>query len=202
MLCESCADQLRRTLSQDSHANFVRGLVFGIGAAIAGLIFYAGFTIATGFYIGYIAFAVGWLIAKAIMIGSKGVGGRRYQLAAVLLTYAAVSLAAIPIALWSSPSRESGDGSAQTRQQKPADAPQDEAQPEGQTKHRGSLASALLSLLFIGLASPFIELQDPLHGLIGLVILYIGLQIAWKMTRATAAGGVEGPYENATAARV
>ena len=36
---------------------------------------------------------------KAMHLGSRGVGGRRYQLVAVLLTYLAVSLSAVPIAI-------------------------------------------------------------------------------------------------------
>ena len=38
-------------------------------------------------------------IEKAIMKGTNGIGGRRYQIAAVALTYAAVSLSAIPIGI-------------------------------------------------------------------------------------------------------
>lgn len=88
--------ELERRQPKDSHAGYVRGLLFGAGAAIAGMIFYAGFTILTGIYIGYVSLAVGWLVGKAIMLGSKGIGGRRYQIAAIILTYAAVSIAAVP----------------------------------------------------------------------------------------------------------
>jgi len=77
--------------------SFVRGLVFGFGGAILGLILYSGFSIITGIAIGYVSLAVGWIIAKAIKVGSCGIGGRRYQVAAAALTYAAVSMAAIPI---------------------------------------------------------------------------------------------------------
>jgi hypothetical protein len=34
----------------------------------------------------------------------------------------------------------------------------------------------------LGLASPFLELQDPFHGIIGLVILLVGIRIAWQLT--------------------
>ena len=95
--CPSCAQQMRGTLAKDSHAAFVRAILFGIGAAVAGLILYATFAIATGIVIGYASLAVGWMIGTAMMKGSNGVGGRRYQIAAVLLTYASVSLAAVPI---------------------------------------------------------------------------------------------------------
>ena len=42
--------------------------------------------------------------------------------------------------------------------------------------------AALLQLAVIGLASPFLELTgDPLHGLIGLVILAVEIRIAWRI---------------------
>ena len=83
----------RAELAKDTHAAYVRAIVFGIGAAILGMILYATFEIQTGIVIGYAALAVGWLVGKAMITGSNGVGGRRYQIAAVLLTYAAVSTA-------------------------------------------------------------------------------------------------------------
>jgi hypothetical protein len=200
MVCEGCAEQLRQALPQDSHASYVRSLLFGIGAALVGLALYAGFTIVTQFYIGYVSLAVGWLIAKAMLIGSKGMGGKRYQITAVLLTYAAVSLAAIPIALASRPTAENAKPSGQSRQLNPSTdaqpAPQEHEPSGAKANPRPSLASILLTLLLIGLASPFLELQDPLHGLIGLVILFVGIQIAWKMMRGTAVAQIDGPYDN------
>jgi hypothetical protein len=46
----------------------------------------------------------------------------------------------------------------------------------------------------MGLASPFLELQDPMHGLIGLVILFVGIQIAWKLTAGPPIPEITGPY--------
>src|ERR1017187_1975020 len=97
MACRSCAEKAQSELPRDSHADYMRALLFGIGAAIAGLILYATFEIMTGIIIGYISLAVGWMVGKAMMKGSNGHGGRRYQITAALLTYAAVSMAAIPI---------------------------------------------------------------------------------------------------------
>src|SRR6267142_828793 len=99
MACEGCVQELQRREPSDSHTGYARGLLFGVGAAIVGMAGYAAFTILTGIYIGYVSLAVGWLVGKAIMLGSKGIGGRRYQIAAVILTYAAVSIAAVPIAI-------------------------------------------------------------------------------------------------------
>ena len=41
---------------------------------------------------------------------------------------------------------------------------------------------AIGTLAVVGLASPFLELSDPVHGVIGLIILFVGIRIAWKMT--------------------
>src|SRR6267154_1627017 len=97
MACGGCAEKMRGALATDTHAAYVRALVFGVVAAIAGMILYAVFEIATGLIIGYVSLAVGWMVGTAMMKGSKGVGGRRYQITAVVLTYAAVSMAAVPV---------------------------------------------------------------------------------------------------------
>jgi hypothetical protein len=198
--CETCVQELERRQPKDSHASYVRGMLFGVGAAIVGLILYAGFTILTGLYIGYVSLAVGWLVGKAIMLGSGGMGGRRYQIAAVLLTYAAVSLAAIPIAISYSMKEKSESQSIQLKQQKPSTDSPGSRTDSAQTKP--SFGSAILQLLLIGLASPFLELQDPVHGVIGLIILLVGVRIAWKITVGSKRANIQGPYENSSAAAI
>ncbi len=142
--------------SADSHSAFAGGVLYGVGAAVLGLALYAGFTIVTHFYFGYVALAVGWLVGKAIITGSGGVGGPRYQVAAVALTYAAISLASIPIMVA-------------------------EALRQGSTV---DWANMIGPLLLAGLASPFLDLARGPFGFIGLVILFVGLRVAYRMTRA------------------
>jgi hypothetical protein len=202
MACESCVQELERQQPKDSHAGYARGLLFGIGAAIVGMIFYAGFTIVTGIYIGYVSLAVGWLVGKAIMLGSKGIGGRRYQIAAVILTYAAVSLAAIPIAISSYVKATPESQSTQLKQQHPSNNAANDQPEETQSKPEHSKGAILLRLLALGLASPFLELQNPLFGIIGLVILMVGIRIAWQITVGTRRADIQGPYEISTAASV
>src|SRR6266446_3649237 len=117
LACSRCVDQLKNQIPKDTHALFVRGLAFGIGGAILGLILYSTFSIVTGLEIGYVSLAVGWIIAKAIRMGSKGIGGRRYQITAALLTYGAVSMAALPIYFF------------QLNKEKPAKPPQTQTAP-------------------------------------------------------------------------
>jgi hypothetical protein len=212
MACGSCCEQVRRQVPKDSPADYLRGVLFGVGAAIVGLILYAGFTIATGFYIGYVSLAVGWMVGKAIMAGSKGIGGRRYQVAAVLLTYAAVSMAAIPIAISAIRHKNSEGLSTAAKNHQPTASeqpatpdgqapPTEEKNSESKTKPPIGLGTILATLVLLGLASPFLELQEaPLQGIIGLVILFVGIQIAWKLTKGKQAVDIQGPYGDTSAA--
>jgi len=182
--CADCTRRLQEQAPQDSHRAFVRGVLFGVGAAIVGFIIYVAFALATGLVIGYVSLAVGYLVGKGIATGSRGVGGRRYQVAAVVLTYIAVSLAAVPVALSvhmkdkDSQQHAQVSGPAATPAAAPAAAPASAAPPEM------SFARALGLLTLLGLASPFLDLADPMHGIIGLVILLIGIRIAWQLTAA------------------
>jgi len=143
--------------SSGGDGSFVLSLVLGIGAALVGLAFYATFTIVTHFYVGYVALAVGLLVGSAVKFGSKGVGGPKYQITAVVLTYAAISLAEIPILI----ARTIQHGAPNT-----------------------DWAAMAPKLILWGIASPFLELQYGVFGIIGLVILFVGLRIAWRVTAA------------------
>lgn len=192
---------MEQRLPKDSHSTYVRGILFGIGAAIIGMIGYAAFTIITNLYIGYVSLAVGWFVAKAIITGSKGIGGRRYQIAALLLTYAAVSIAAVPIAISYQIKHKSEIATQQKKAQQQAQADEASQGDQPTAKSKPSLGSIAARLLMLGLASPFLELRDP-SGFIGLIIVAIGLRIAWRMTAARAQVSVQGPYDKASAATV
>jgi len=164
--CAGCASAAQNGQENgQKNTAFTRALLFGIGAAAVGLVGYAAFTIATNFYIGYVALGVGYIVARAMKFGSGGRGGRPFQIVAVILTYLAIALAEIPIALW------------EVRAHLPS----------------GRMLAVAIRLLPIGLTSPIREMRDPIHGLINLVILYVGLQIAWRGTAAPRVT-VEGPF--------
>ena len=46
------------------------------------------------------------------------------------------------------------------------------------------IGKLLGTLLLFGLASPFLELQNPVNGALGIVILLVGIRIAWRLTAA------------------
>jgi hypothetical protein len=212
--CEQCTTQLKSATPASSNTMFVRGLLFGIGGALLGLAIYATFTIVTGIEIGFVSLAVGYIVGKSMKMGSKGFGGTHYQIAAVLLTYAAVSLAAVPIAISysvkhridtsapnaaltapSNPSTSSPDPHSSSTAND-ADSPTESSSAQPRT---GGLL--LLYLVYIGLASPFLELgQDPAHGAIGVIILLVGMRIAWRLTAMSDHAQIVGPFKNTGAA--
>jgi len=206
MVCASCADKVGRERSQDSHAAFVRAITAGIGAAVAGMVGYALLAILLqGWVISYMSFAVGWLVGVAMMKASGGVGGRRYQIAAVLLTYAAVSMAAVPIWIYFAEQHkpkqtEQQKLAAEQRQQEAESGQQQQPEPAPEPeKPQLTLGAWLGRVIMLGLASPFIELQgNSFWGVMGLVILFVGMRMAWRIT-AGRPFQILGPFENTPA---
>lgn len=170
LTCANCAQQIKDQMPKDSHSAFGRAVLFGVGGAILGLVIYVGFALVTGWMVGYISLAVGYIVGKAIVQGSGGIGGRRYQMAAVLLTYIAVSLSAVPIAISQHMKQRTLQQHAQVSGDCAVNAP------------KMSPVKVVGTLALLGLASPFLELSDPAHGIIGLIILFVGIRIAWKIT--------------------
>jgi hypothetical protein len=211
LACENCAELLKQQIPKDTHPAFARGILFGLGGAFLGLILYAAFGILTGLLIGYVSLAVGYIVGKAIKMGSGGMGGRRYQVTAALLTYSAVSIAAIPIYVAQMVKEKKAEkqtmvqhplpetpGAAQQNDPAPRDTaipqkspPQAPAAPK---KPSMGFGAALGLAVLIGLASPFLELQDPFHGIIGLIILFVGIRIAWRLTAGVKVD-ILGPFE-------
>lgn len=138
---------------------FVQALLFGTVAAIAGSVVYAAIGL-SGFMVSIVAIGVALLIGKAMMTATGGVGGQPYQIAAVVLTYLAVSLADVLDLIYY--------------------AHRNESIPVGEI-----LAHNLPLLLKYLLLGPFLEVRSGVNGILGLVIIAIGMRTAWR----AAAGG-------------
>jgi hypothetical protein len=155
--CEPCANAAVGLPAEGAGEAFVKAIAVGIGAAIVGSILYAVIEIMTGWTIGYVALAVGWLVGKGMKWGADGRGGRKYQIAAAVLTYLSVSCASVIVILHAAEKHAAGGHIV-----------------FGQ---RFAIFFARFALL-----SPFLELQDGLGGIIGLFILFIGIRAAWTLT--------------------
>jgi hypothetical protein len=129
--------------------------MFGLGGAVLGALLYAGFIEVTNIQIGYLSIAIAFLVAKGMMIGSKGRGGFQYQVTAIALTCVAVAVGNALMLYWHV-SKE---------------------QPVALSIHN------LVALLRFGVEEPFLEFKYSAGGaLLGLFILFIGLRAAWRMT--------------------
>lgn len=203
IVCPGCAEKMRGAMAVDQHAAYVRALAYGVGAAVAGLVGYALIAIVLqGWVISYMSIGVGWIVGTAMMKGSNGIGGRRYQIAGALLTYAAVSMAAIPIWIHFAGERSR---QMQTQQQKLAEEQREleresgQQPPEQQPAARAekppvSVGTWLGRVAVLGLASPFIELTgNPFWGVMGLLILFFGIRIAWRLTAGRSIE-IDGPF--------
>jgi DNA-directed RNA polymerase subunit RPC12/RpoP len=188
VICPSCAAKILAGKQAKKPISWVRLVIYGAGAALAGCILYA-IPLAMGFQIGIVALAVGWMVGKAIRAGGYGIGGRPQQILAVALTYFAISTSFIPALVFTGMKKGFTQRSAARNP-----SAQPAAAPVAKPVKALSPGKAVAGLLVLAVISPFLELaSSPVGGLISLFIIFIGLQRAWALT----AGHeilVTGPY--------
>jgi hypothetical protein len=144
-------------------AAFPLALVYGAVAAAVGAVGYALVGL-TGFMVSIVTIAIGYIVAKAMMTATRGVGGQPYQIAAVVLTYLSASLGRVLDILF-------------------------QAHKEGYSLSHISPGFLVSYSLF----GPFLRLTHDLGwGLMGLLILFYGLRTAWQMAAGTPGFGQPG----------
>ena len=98
VLCESCQLAIKSAKAPGNAATrFLGAGGLGIIAAAIGCGVWMLVTELTGYEIGLIAIAVGYIVGMAVQIGSRGVGGVVYQSLAVFLTYTAIVMTYVPM---------------------------------------------------------------------------------------------------------
>jgi hypothetical protein len=144
-------------------AVFPLALLYGIGAAVVGAFGYALIGL-TGFMVSIVSIAIGYIVAKAMMTATRGVGGQPYQIAAVVLTYLSASVGRVIDILY-------------------------QAHKAGYSLSQIS-PTFLVSYSLFG---PFLRLTHDLGwGLMGLLILFYGLRTAWQMAAGAPGFGQPG----------
>ena len=89
VFCLRCKGGIEAAIG--ARGNLGRGILFGLGAAFIGGVIYFAVTAISGYELSLITILIGWLVGRGVQKGSGAIGGRRYQVAAVLLTYLAVA---------------------------------------------------------------------------------------------------------------
>ena len=188
VICPNCASGFESSQRKPGMGHFARGILYGIGAAIAGAAIYAAISHATGYMIGFITVFIGWLVGTAVRKGSAGLGGRRCQIVAVMLAYVSMTAGYIPDLV---------KGFTEQAEKKEAAANGKEAKTQEYPRPPSTLAGFLIALLLVfavALISPFLMLASGFGGLINAFLLFIGMRQAWTLTAADPRI-LLGPYE-------
>ena len=191
VVCASCHDEIARHAETPRGIGIlVRSILFGVGAAVAGAALYYAVIAITNFEIGLVAIAIGYMVGFAIRKGAGGRGGRRFQIAAIVLTYWAVGLAYTPLVFKEVSRRESQKSEqAATQPAEPADTAD---AGRGSSMGFGSAAALLLAFTF---ALPVFAIMGSMpSGLISAAIIVFGMMQAWRMTGAPHLV-MTGPYQ-------
>ena len=168
-------------------AEFGRAVACGLGAAISGSI---SFMIVTYTHIPFrtwLSILIGIVVAKAIVYGSRGCRGRRYQVLAVLLTYGSITTSYVPLVA-------QGFSQAAKKAQEKKGIAQNAASAPAETQKVGAagLAVGTVFLFVFSLAAPLVMLGSA-WGWFNLLIIAFGLMRAWRGTAAIATK-VTGPF--------
>jgi hypothetical protein len=194
-VCDSCRAQLAQMAKTPrGWGLFARAGIFGLGAAIAGAILYYAVIEITNFEIGIVAIAIGYMVGWAVRKGTGGLGGRRFQVLALVLTYWAVGLACTPITF---KQLAEADKKQEVEAQTTASAPApNSGEPPAEPVNIPVVVAFLLGL---SLALPVLIVFGSLPGgLISGAIIAFGMQQAWRMTGVPALV-ISGPYRIAAA---
>lgn len=166
VICPECAGQVEKHQASPGPALVLRGALFALAAAAVCSAVYATILIVAKFELALIAIAVGWVIGTAARRGTNGLGGRNVQYVAVAATYIAICGSLFFQIVW-------------------------EAIQQG----KSFTAVGYVVMAGVSLGKPFFELSEGFGGIIGLVILFFGMQQAWKQTGNLEGLALMGPYQ-------
>jgi DNA-directed RNA polymerase subunit RPC12/RpoP len=194
----ACASCRSRAVASAETPRGIKPLVtaglFGLGAGIVGAIIYFAVIALLNLEIGIVAILIGYMVGYAVRRGIHGRGGRRFQVLAVALTYAAIAMAYTPIgmkgALENTPvsANVSAAGSSENAASTQA------GNEEGNVFFALAAVFALIAIL------PVLVVFSSLPGsLISGVIIFVGLAQAWRMTGVPQLQ-IFGPYRVGTEA--
>lgn len=201
-VCPNCVASVRAGLRAGTGTRrLFRSLLAGGAAAVVCAVAWFAIRELTGFEFGLVAIVVGLAVGFAVKWGSRGRGGRRYQLLAVFLTYSAIVVTYVPyvadglVTAAEESEQEEGPGNArasgttQPSSDVATTTAEDASQQIGTLKAAFTLALFLLICCVIAFIAPFLEMD-----IIGLIIIAIGIWEAWKINTRPRAD-ISGPFK-------
>ena len=189
-MCAECRTQIDAIMTTPQGvAPLVRAGLFGLGAGVAGAIVYYAVLALLHLEIGIVAILIGYMVGYAVRKGA-GSGGRRFQVMAVVLTYAAVALAYTPIVFKAAVDENRKQAAAPASGSGTVAAAAEKSEPEAS---RNPLVGVVFLLGLIAALPVLIVVGSLPSGIISGAIIFFGMMQAWKMTR-TPALTITGPY--------
>jgi hypothetical protein len=177
VFCAVCRQRIELSIEKmRTSGSLGRAFLYGLAAAVVGSIVFYAVSAITGFQFGLIAVVIGYAVGKAVRKGSGSLGGRRYQIVAVLLTYFSIASTNIPpIVKYLSQQSQKKHAAASS-----PSITTDPAPPIRAPKPLLALVG-IVFLFGLALALPILNIT---HDFLGVIIIGIGLWEAWKFTRA------------------
>lgn len=194
VICAGCHDRMVAPRSTPAASGgFGRALALGTAAALVGAAAYFALLATIGRDVAIVVLLVGLVVGKAVRVGSRSRGGRRFQWLAVGLTYVAIAATYVPFVMkgYSRQSTVVTEAiAAPTQDASFLTVAMGPASPPPPASSLGSTAVGFGALLLLALAAPLLE---GTNNLIALLITLAALYQAWRMNRYVAAV-ITGPY--------
>ncbi len=184
VICKICAAQRQAVMEPAGGRVFGKSVLYGLGAALAGSALYGIVMLATGAEFALLSILIGIMVGKAMMHGSGGRGGRKFQIVAVLLTYGSITVGYLPAVV---------KGMYEKRQETETSAPAIARKPVSAGRAVLALVAFIVLMLGLALAAPFLMLTTGFSGILSIAIIFFGLQRAWHKT-AGDSSVLMGPY--------
>ena len=203
VICAACHARLTAQQPADAaEGRFARGLAFGLLAALAAAAAYVALLATTGRELTPAVFLVGLVVGKAVRVGARGRGGRRFQWLAVGLTYLAIATTYVPFVVKGYSPASSRSSAEATELAFPAATASfltvatPPPEPLAARSSLGGTAVGFGGLLLLAVAAPLLESAN---NILATLVMFAALLQAWRMNRRVELR-VTGPYRVRTPA--
>ena len=187
VICPTCAANLNPPVTGTRVSRLAKATLVGVAAGLVGALIWFVIRRVAHIEIGLVAILVGYLVGKGVLYGSGNRGGRRYQVLAVVITYACIAANYVPdiVEAFVSEIREerANDPDAQ--------AAADDAEPVSTVDMIKAIAIVSALVFGVALAAPFL---GGAQSVMGLVIIGIALWQAWALAKRRVLP-LSGPYQ-------
>jgi hypothetical protein len=215
ILCENCRKMVEETAARaNGGAAFGKAFLYGGGAALLCGTGYAIFVAVSDFQFALVTIGIGWAVGTAIQKVTRGFGGRKYQILAVALTYFATTMSYAPALVTElmsrahqhTPSGSAAPGATGAPAPPPANVPApenapvapdapDTAAPASRMNPGVAILVVVAVIVAFMLAAPVLSLgSGGISGLLGLLIIFFGLRMAWRISKGITPT-ITGPHQ-------